>query len=115
MAESGMLPLYLQAVEGRREARIDMAYLHGAYRVEPWYKYMVFIDEAKHCSLSPICRAARGRGVEALRRWDRPKRPPRLEKIYRRLRRAGEEALRRMITELLEGLQGGFSLVECLE
>ena len=59
-AESGMLPLYIAAVEGRREARVSMAYLHGTYEIKPWYKHIPILDAMTHCELSPLCKAAKG-------------------------------------------------------
>ncbi len=114
MAESGMLPLYLQAVEDKKEARIDMAYLHGVYRIEPWYKYIVFVDAEKHCSLSPLCEAAKGRGVKALKKWEKPEKPPKLRRIYQRLKKADNEVLRIKLVELMERLRDKFDMRECL-
>ncbi len=108
LAESGMLPLYVQAVEGRKTARVDMAYLHGEYRIEPWYSYAIILDASRHCELSPLCKAALGRGVAGISRWSkkRPDPPPRLSKIYRVLRRTarqgGEDYLRWRITSVIE-------------
>ncbi len=63
LAESGMLPIYVQAVEGRRRARVDMAYLSSEYPAEPWYRYAIILDASRHCELSPLCTTALGRGV----------------------------------------------------
>ncbi|MCE4617709.1 MAG: DUF1152 domain-containing protein, partial [Desulfurococcales archaeon] len=54
-AESGMLPLFLAACKGKKQARINMAYLHGEYEVKPWYHYIFILDAAKHCQHSPLC------------------------------------------------------------
>ncbi len=72
MAESGMLPILIAAIEGRRSVRVDQAYLHGVYEVKPWYSKIVFLDAMRHCELSPLCRAALGRGLAGLRGWSPP-------------------------------------------
>jgi len=110
-AESGMLPLFAAAVRGEREARIDRAYLHGVYRVEPWYRYVVLLDADRHCALSPLCSAAYGRGAVAVERWRRPRPPRELERQYVRLRR-DEKAARRALLGLLERRRGRFNLAK---
>ena len=91
-AESGMLPYYLAALRGLREARIDSAYLSGVYKVRPWHRYAFVLDAARHCRASPLCRAAEGRGARGLRGY-RPARPPREWRDALALaRRAGVEA-----------------------
>ena len=84
LAESGMLPYLLAALEGRRRARISMAYLHGEYPVEPWHRLVFILDSGRHCSLSPLCAAARGRGVQALRGYAarRPRPPSGLRRLH---------------------------------
>jgi len=55
LAESGMLPLLLAALRGLEEAEIDMAYLHGKYKIKPWYKCTYILDNTAYCQHSPIC------------------------------------------------------------
>ncbi|MDK2383996.1 MAG: DUF1152 domain-containing protein, partial [Candidatus Korarchaeota archaeon] len=69
MADSGMLPLYLSAVRGVERARIHRAYLSGEYIVRRWYKYVIVVDAVKACEASPLCKAAKGRGVQGISRW----------------------------------------------
>ena len=91
LAESGMLPYYLAALRGKKTARISMAYLRGEYQVKPWHKLVYLLDTAKHCSISPICRRAPGRGAEALRNYEKhkPKPPRELRQIYVTIKRRG--------------------------
>ena len=70
-AESGMLPLYLQAASGARVARVNMAYLHGEYPVKPWYRYVLILDAQASCRASPLCTAAMGRGARGVAGWSR--------------------------------------------
>ncbi len=104
MAESGMLPLYLAAVEGRRKTIIHRAYLRGEYVVKPWYRYVLFLDAENLCRHAPLCAAAR-RGEAALRKW-RPPRPPHdYAKLYKEALRAAEEGrLEHLFTTLIERL-----------
>ncbi len=90
-AESGMLPFYLAALRGEEMARIRMAYLSGEYPVEPWYRHVFILDGERHCSISPLCMNAVGRGVQALREYRRRRpRPPReLENLLSWTHRAG--------------------------
>ena len=77
-AESGMLPYYLAALRGLKKARINMAYLHGEYPVKPWHRLVFLLDTRRHCSLSPLCTAAKGRGAQALRTYEKQRpEPPR--------------------------------------
>lgn len=89
-AESGMLPLYLQAARGAGRARINMAYLHGEYEVKPWYRYVILLDALRACRASPLCMAAMGRGLRGLSRWESTRREldRRVERLYERARRA---------------------------
>ena len=91
LAESGMLPYYLGALRGKRTARINMAYLRGEYQVKPLHRKVYVLDTVKHCGISPICRKATGRGVEALRNYEKYKpMPPReLRQIYTTIKRRG--------------------------
>ena len=91
LAESGMLPYYLAALQGRKTAKINMAYLHGEYPVKPWYKLVYLLDTDKHCNMSPICIQAMGRGAEILRNNDkhRPSPPRELWQIYTTIKRRG--------------------------
>ena len=91
LAESGMLPYYLAALRGKKTARINMAYLRGEYQVKPWHRKVYVLDTVKHCSISPICRQATGRGIEALRNYEKykPKPPRELRQIYTTIRRRG--------------------------
>lgn len=106
LAESGMLPLYIHAVEGKRKARIDAAYLHGEYEIKPWYKYTLILDATKHCTLSPLCRTAIGKGIQGISRWQRPEPPGELAKIQDRLKQAlqqrGEKAVEEAILSIIE-------------
>ncbi len=98
-AESGMLPLYLASVLGREKVAINQAYLHGVYRVEPWYKYVFVVDAARSCSISPLCQAARNRGILGLKNYTRKQVPPRLEKLYREVTR---ELPSRVVNQVIE-------------
>ena len=115
-AESGMLPLYLQAVEGRSVAKVNMAYLHGVYRIKPWYKYVLLLDAARHCRVSPLCEAAIGRGRRGIVKWRRRRPPQDLERIYRVLRRdmrkRGEEVVQETIMRIMDKYLGRFRLRE---
>ena len=71
-ADSGMLPLYLHAARGAVKARIRRAYLRGEYHIEKWYRYIIVLDTVKACSISPLCRAARDKGVRGISRWKTP-------------------------------------------
>ena len=106
LAESGMLPLYIHAVEGRSVARIDMAYLHGEYKIKPWYRYTLVLDTILHCNLSPLCSAAIGKGIEGITRWQRPKPPVNLERtinnLRHTLRKEGEKAIEEAILNIIE-------------
>lgn len=120
-AESGMLPLFLQAAEGARTARISMAYLHGKYEVKPWYRYVILIDAAKACRVSPLCMHATGRGVSGIRRWagKRQGMDRRVARLYARARstlsRSGPGLLEEAIMEILErhARKGVRALEEC--
>ncbi len=74
MGESGMLPLYIAAVEGRARAEIRQAYLDGVYKVKPWHRYVLFADAEKLCSASPLCREAK-QGKKALKKWAKTQPP----------------------------------------
>ena len=102
-AESGMLPLYIAAVEGRREARISMAYLHGTYEIKPWYKHILILDAGAHCELSPLCKAAKGRGIQGVTRW-RSKQPGWYQDKLKRIRKTAPTPrdLDRIITSILD-------------
>ncbi len=91
-ADSGMIPILLAAMRGRREAEIDMAYLHGRYEVRPWYRYVFVLDALKHCELSPLCKLALGHGIQALRNYRREKKvPPELKRYLRQVSKVGVE------------------------
>ena len=91
LAESGMLPYYLAALQGKRTARISMAYLYGEYPVEPWHKLVYPLYTEKHCRIPPICIQAMGRGAWALRNYEkhRPKPLRELRQIYTTIKRKG--------------------------
>lgn len=95
LAESGMLPYLLAALRGQRRARIDMAYLHGEYPVEPWHRLVFILDAERHCSLSPLCATARGQGARALRGYSRrrPTPPRNLARMLGEAKRHGAAAL----------------------
>ncbi len=114
MAKSGMLPLFIQAVEGKKVAEIHMAYLSGSYEIKPWYRYIVFVNTSKLCSLSPLCMKALNRGMEGIKEWKKPRPPQDLEHIYKRLkrilRREGEEAINSIIMKILSKYFNRFDL-----
>ncbi len=91
LAESGMLPYYVAALQDRKTARISMAYLHGEYPVELWHKLVYLLDTEKHCRISPICTQAMGKGVWTLRNYEkhRPKPPRELRRIYATVKQKG--------------------------
>ncbi len=120
-AESGMLPLFLQAAQGARTARISMAYLHGKYEVKPWYRYIILIDTARACRISPLCMHAIGRGVSGVRRWasNRQGMDRRVARLYVQARstlsRNGPGLLEEAIMKILErhAGKGARTLDEC--
>ncbi len=61
-ADSGMLPMLLAALRGVKTAEIHSAYLHGKYRIMPWYKCTFILDNEKYCFLSPLCRSLMEKG-----------------------------------------------------
>lgn len=71
-----MLPYYLAALRGEKVARINMAYLHGYYPVKPWHRLVFIFDARMLCSISPLCRDARGRGVQAIRGYTASRQEP---------------------------------------
>ncbi len=94
-AESGMLPYYLAALKGHRKARINMAYLHGEYPVKPWHRLIFLLDTQRHCSLSPLCKTAKGRGATPLRHYEkhRPTPPRELKEALNQAKRHGPQTL----------------------
>jgi len=104
MAESGMLPLYLAAVEGRSRVTVRQAYLSGVYEVKPWYKHVLFFDAARMCELSPLCAEA-SKGKARLRKWRRPKPPQDYARLLKHaLKLAKEGRIERELTMLVERL-----------
>jgi len=89
VASSGMLPLYLAALEGRRQVYID-TYIKRAINIDPWWKHTWLLDEKQHCKLSPLCTAAIGYGASAVKNWARHQPPPptELAEIYTTLKRS---------------------------
>ncbi|MCE4629831.1 MAG: DUF1152 domain-containing protein [Desulfurococcales archaeon] len=61
-ADSGMLPMFLAALQDKREVIIHRAYLYGKYKIEPWYKCIYILDNPRFCEISPICKNLVGRG-----------------------------------------------------
>ncbi len=61
-ADSGMLPLFLAAVTGKKSVEIRRAYLNGVYTVMPWYHCVFIIDNERYCQESTLCRELVTRG-----------------------------------------------------
>ena len=82
-ASSGMLPMYLHALEGIVGlVRIYAAYLRGKYRVEPHYRYVFVLDALKHCELSPLCVEAGKHGLRGIEGWVRREPSRELRRLY---------------------------------
>ncbi len=83
-ASSGMLPIYVYALEGITGiVKINSAYLHGRYRIEPYYKYVFLLDALHHCRLSPLCIKAMKEGLCGIKKWKRKSIPNELYRIYK--------------------------------
>ncbi len=105
LGKSGMLPLFIKAVEGARVISEDLYYLKPPIRVEPWYRYVLFFDVERLCELSPLCVEAMRRWHEGIRKWKRPPRPKELQKLfehYARLKEGSEDEVRKRILEVIE-------------
>ncbi len=89
---------------------MNMAYLHGRYRILPWYRHVLLLDEVSHCALSPICLEAARHGRSAIAKWRPPRPPGELARILRKLRavesREGSRGLERILERLFDELAG---------
>ncbi len=85
-ASSGMLPMYLHALERIVGLiRMNAAYLRGRYRIEPHYKYVFVLDALKHCELSPLCVEVGKRGLESVEGWVRREPNDELYRLYAKI------------------------------
>ncbi len=83
-ASSGMLPIYIYALEGIiGTVKINNAYLHGRYRIEPYYKYVFLLDALNHCRFSPLCIKAMKKGLYGIEKWRRKRVPKELYQLYK--------------------------------
>ena len=94
---SVMLPLYLASLEGRDSLYIKRGYSTGLHRVDWWTRYVFLVDALGSCEASPLCRAADGGWIEALRHWRRPAPSQDYAKAEKEARRGPEKLLRRII------------------
>ncbi|UXD22238.1 hypothetical protein IPA_02805 [Ignicoccus pacificus DSM 13166] len=99
---SGMLPLYLNAVEGKKVVEERLCYLKPPIKIKPWYKYSLIFDLKELCELSPLCMKARREWIGGLKGWKSLEPPAKLKELLKYYEDMGETDIENEILKIIE-------------